>query len=243
MERVQLKCELRKETGKKYTKQLRKRDFIPAVVYKEGKETVPLRLHEKDLLTALHTKAGENVLINLEIGDGPKGKGKGRVVIIKEVQHHPIRDEILHIDFQEISLTEKLTIDVPIVAKGEAEGVVKEEGVLEHVMWEVKVECLPTDIPEKIEVDVTNMKIGDSVLIKDLQTPAGVKILDDPEQRVIAVEPPHVEKPAEEVVAEEITEPELIREKKEKEDLEEGAEAAPKPEKPGKEEKPKEEKK
>jgi large subunit ribosomal protein L25 len=147
-------------------------------------------------------------------------------VIIKEIQHHPIRDQILHVDFQEISLTEKLTVEVPIATKGEAEGVVKEEGVLEHVLWEVKVECLPTDIPEKIELEVTNMKIGDSVLVKDLQVPPGVKILDDAEQTVISVTPPYVEKPAEEVAAEEITEPELIREKKEKEEEETAAEGA-----------------
>ena len=223
MERIELKAQIRKETGKKHNKQLRKDGFIPGVVYKEGKETVNLKLNERDLVTALYTKAGENILINLKVEDGPKGKG--RVVIIKEVQHHPIRDQILHVDFQEISLTEKLTTDIPIAVKGEAEGVVKDEGVLEHVIWEVKVECLPTDIPEKIEVDVTNMKIGDSVLVKDLQTPPGVRILDDAGQTVIAVESPHVEKPPEEV-AEEITEPELIREKKEKEEAEEAAEEA-----------------
>jgi large subunit ribosomal protein L25 len=114
------------------------------------------------------------------------------------------------------------------VIKGEAEGVVKEEGVLEHVLWEVKVECLPTDIPEKIEVDVTSLKIGDSILIKDIQAPAGVKILNPPDQTVVTVKLPHVEKPVEEVV-EGVTEPELIREKKEKEEAEgeEAGEAAP----------------
>jgi large subunit ribosomal protein L25 len=226
MERVPLKAQTRKETGKKYNKQLRKEGLIPAVVYKEGKETAHLSLGERDLATALRTRAGGNVLINLNIDEGEKRKGKGRVVIIKEIQQHPIKEQILHVDFQEISLTDKLTVDVPIAAKGEAEGVVKDGGVLEHVMWEVKVECLPADIPEKIEVEVTNMKIGDRVLVKDLQAPAGVKILDDAEQTVIAVEPPHVEKPPEEVAAEEVTEPELIREKKEKEEEEAAAEEA-----------------
>lgn len=216
MEKIQLKAEVREGIGKKPTKQLRKDSLVPAVVYKEGKKTIHLKINERDLFTALHTKAGGNVLINLKIGEEPKTKDKGRVVIIKEVQQHPIKDQILHVDFQEISLTEKLTVDVPIVVKGEAEGVVKDEGVLEHVMWEIKVECLPADIPEKIEVDVTHMKIGDSILIKDLQTPSGVNILLDAEQTVISVVPPHVEK-VEEVV-EEATEPELIREKKEEEE-------------------------
>lgn len=237
MERIQIKAHIREETGKKHTKFLRREGFVPAVVYKEGKDTVHLRLNERDLINALHTKAGENVLINLKIGEGAKAKGKDRVVIVKEVQQHPIKDDILHVDFQEISLTEKLTFNVPIIIKGEAEGVVKEEGVLEHIMWEIKVECLPADIPEKIEVEVTGMKIGDSVLVKDLSVPPAIKILEDPEQSVIAVKPPHEEKVAP-ATEEELAEPELIREKKEEEEAEEGAEeAAPKEEKAAKKEK------
>lgn len=223
MQRIPLKSHIREETGKKFTKGLRKAGLIPAVVYREAKETVHIKINERDLFEALRTKAGENVLINLAIEGGTKKKEEERVVIIKEIQHHPIRDQVLHVDFQEISLTEKLEMDVPIVAKGEAEGVTKDEGVLEHVLWEVKVECLPTDIPEKIEVDVTAMKIGDSVLIKDLKVPPEVKILADPEQTVMSLVPPHAEKPPEEAAAEEITEPELIRKEKEEEVPEEEA--------------------
>jgi len=225
MEKIQLKAEVREDVGKKPSKKIRNEGFVPAIVYKEGKETVSLKINEKELLRALDTKAGTNVLIGLKIGGGDKDskdskdKSKDRTVLIKEVQHHPIKDRILHVDFQEISLTEKLTLDVPLVIKGQAEGVVKEEGVLEHVLWEIKVECLPADIPEKIEVDVTSLKIGDSILVKDIQAPTGVKILNAPEQTVVTVKMPHVEKPVEEV-AEAVTEPELIREKKEKEDLE-----------------------
>lgn len=238
METVQLKTKPRENIGKKFTKTLRKEGLIPAVVYKEGKDTVHIELQKKDLMSVLNTKAGANVLINLIIEDGSKTKSKERVVIIKEIQQHPIKDQILHVDFQEISLTEKLTVGVRIVVKGQAEGVVKDEGVLEHVMWEVKVECLPMDIPEKIEVDVTRLKIGDAILVKDIQASPGVKILADPEQTVVSVVPPHVEKPAEEVV-EEVIEPELIREKKEKEEVpEEGGEAAaPEEKKEKKEEK------
>ena len=237
MEKIQLKAEAREEAGKKPTKKIRNEGFVPAVVYKEGKETVSLKINEKELAYVLKSKAGANVLIGLKI-DGDKSKE--RTVLIKEVQRHPIKSQILHVDFQEISLTDKLTIDVPLVTKGEAEGVVKEEGVLEHVLWEIKVECLPADIPSKIEVNVTSLKIGDSILVKDIQVPAGVKILNAPDQTVISVKMPHVEKPAEEV-AEAVTEPELIREKKEKEEAEgeEGEKAAPedKKEAKGKEEK------
>ncbi|MDP3804287.1 MAG: 50S ribosomal protein L25, partial [Candidatus Omnitrophota bacterium] len=194
-------------------------------------------INEKELAQLLKAKAGANVLIGLKI-DGDKSKE--RTVLIKEVQRHPIKTQILHVDFQEISLTDKLTIDVPLVTKGEAEGVVKEEGVLEHVLWEIKVECLPADIPSKIEVDVTSLKIGDSILVKDIKVPAGVKILNAADQTVVTVKMPYVEKPAEEA-AEAVTEPELIREKKEKEEAEgeEGEGAAPeeKKEAKGKEEK------
>jgi len=227
MERMQLKTQMREDTGKRPTKLLRKEGIVPAVVYREGRETVHVKVDQSDLIHVLHTKAGANVLINLKVESGSKGKEKDRVVIIKDIQHHPIKEQILHVDFQEISLTEKLQVDVPIQAKGEAEGVIKDEGVMEHVLWEIKVECLPADIPEKIEVDVTNMKIGDSVLLKDLQVPAGVKVLGDPEHTVISVVPPHEEAPAEEP-GEEMAEPELIREKKEEEEVpEEGAEGAP----------------
>lgn len=239
MDRIQLKAQIREEIGKKLNRALRQDGFVPAIVYREGKKTVHLKINGKDLISTLTTKAGENVLINLNIDDKSKEQDNDRLVIVKEVQYHPIRDEILHVDFQEISLTEKLTVDVPIEVKGEAEGVVKDEGILEHVLWEVKVECLPADIPEKIEIDVTNMKIGDSILVKDLQTPPGVRIVGDAEQTVVSVAPPHVEKPAE--VIEEITEPELIREKKEKEEVE--GEEAEKPPSEEKKEEPKEEKK
>lgn len=225
MEKIQLKAEIREEAGKKPAKKIRNEGFVPAVVYKEGEETVSLKINEKELAYVLRTKAGANVLIGLKIGGD---KSKERIVLIKEVQRHPIKEQILHVDLQEISLTDKLTVDVPLVTKGDAEGVVKEEGVLEHVLWEIKVECLPVDIPGKIEVDVTSLKIGDSILVKDILMPAGVKILNAPDQTVVTVKMPHVEKPAEEV-AEAVTEPELIREKKEKEEAEgeEGEAAVP----------------
>jgi large subunit ribosomal protein L25 len=225
MEKIQLKAEIREAIGKKPSKKIRNEGFVPAVVYKAGKETISLKINEKELAYALKTKAGANVLIGLTIGGD---KAKERTVLIKEVQHHPIKEAIVHVDFQEILLTEKLIIDVPIVTKGQAEGVVKEEGVLERVLWELKIECLPADIPGKIEVEVTNLKIGDSILVKDIKAPAGVRILNAPDQTVVTVKMPYVEKPAEEG-AEAAIEPELIREKKEKEEAEgeEAGEAVP----------------
>ncbi|NQS99631.1 MAG: 50S ribosomal protein L25, partial [Candidatus Omnitrophica bacterium] len=141
-------------------KKLRSQGLAPAVVYKGGHST-KIKMVTKDFLKIIHTKAGENVVVNLQI----EGTKRSKNAIIKEVQYHPIKGEVLHVDFHEISLDEVLTVKVPIVVKGEAEGV-KEGGNLEHVLWEIEVECLPTEIPENIPVDVTPLKIGDSILVK-----------------------------------------------------------------------------
>ncbi len=235
MEKVSLEAEVREKTGKEAVKKLRECGLIPAVVYKAGEKTVNLKVSHQALLKALHTEAGENAIINLKLSDDKKSPAKKsssthksstdkktKTVIIKEIQYHPVKGNILHIDFNQISLTEKLTVDVPVEVKGESQGV-KEGGVLEHILWELKVECLPTKIPERIETDVTDLKIGDSIYVKDLKVPEDIKILADPEAIVISVKPPTVEKVEEEVVEEEITEPEVITEKKKEEEPEEEA--------------------
>lgn len=215
MDFVELHASLREGKGKEISKKLREENLVPGIVYKKGEETVSLKIDRKDLLKALHTEAGENVIINLVV-DGTKKK-KERTVIIKDVQRDPVKDHLLHVDFQEISLTEKLKVKIRIVSKGEAIGVKQDKGVLQHVLWEAECECLPTNIPEKIEVDIVNLKIGEAIYIKDILSPEGVKILEDPEAIVFAVE--HA-KEVEEVVAPaaegEAQEPEVIREKKEK---------------------------
>ena len=139
-----------------------------------------------------------------------------KTVLIKEIQRHPFKDIILHVDFMEISLSENIKIEVPVITKGEAAGVVKDKGVLEKLLWKIQVECLPTEIPEKIEVDISNLNIGDSIFVKDLKVKDMVKILNDPELRVLTVEHPTIEKPKEEVAPGAPVEPELIRKEKEK---------------------------
>ncbi len=234
MERIKLDAQIREEVRKNKVKKLRKLDFVPACLYKEGKETKNIKVDKKSLSEVLHTKAGENVIVDLLLSD-EKTKN-ARPVMIKEVQYHPIKSEILHVDFNEISLTKSIEIKVPIVTKGDPEAVTKEDGTIEHVMWEIEVECLPTNIPEQIEVQVGELKIGDKIHVKDLSVPPGVKILSDPEQTVLSAEPPHVEEVAEEVPeeGEEGTEPEVIKKgKKEEEEGEaaEGEKAPPKAEK------------
>lgn len=234
MEKIILKADVRTGTGKKTAKDLRMKGLIPANAYKSGKGALSLQISAEDFAEVLHTRAGENVIITLKIAG--EGAAKDKTVLIKEIQRDPIKDNILHVDFNEISLTEVLKVNVPLASRGEPVGVKVDGGILEHIMWELEVECLPTAIPEKIEVDVSNLKIGEAVYIKNITPPEGVKILTDPELISMIVKPPKVEAPKAEVTEEAAAEPELIRKKKE-EGAEEG-EAAPKAEpaaKPAKE--------
>lgn len=237
MEKVILKAEVRLASGKRIAKDLRKKNTIPAVVYKGGLDAMKLELSVRDLEQVLHTKAGENIIVTLKIAGSDKSL-KDKTVLIKEIQREPIKDRILHVDFNEISLTETLKVNVPLAAHGEPEGK-KEGGTLEHVMWELQVECLPADIPEKIEVEVSGLKIGDAIYVKNITAPAGVKILTDPELIAMIVKPPKVEVPKEEAAAEAPVEPELIRKKKEAEEEGEAGkmEAPPKAAEAKKEEK------
>jgi large subunit ribosomal protein L25 len=225
MERMNLKAQIRDEIGKGSVKKLRRQKFIPAVIYK-GKNSQNIKIAEQDFFDIIHTKAGENVIVNLHVAadtahhkerSSAKTSRRARTAIIKEIQYHPIRGNVLHIDFNEISLTEVLTVKVPIAVKGEAEGI-KEGGVLEHILWEIEIECLPTQIPENIPVDVTPLKIGDSILVKDLQLPEGIRVLSDPETTIITLAAPHVEEVTEVKPEEEMAEPEVIMEKKPKEE-------------------------
>ncbi|MCX5685944.1 MAG: 50S ribosomal protein L25 [Candidatus Omnitrophica bacterium] len=227
MEKVILKAEARSATGKKVAKDLRAKGLIPANVYKGGKGALSLQISLDGLQEVLHTKAGENVIITLKISG--EGSPKDKTVLIKEIQREPVKDTILHVDFNEISLTETLKVNVPLASRGEPVGVKVDEGVLEHVIRELQVECLPTAIPEKIEVDVSNLKIGDAIHVKDVKVPEGVKVLNDPELIAMIVKPPKVEAPKEDIAEEMGEEPELIRKKKEEVPEGEEAEGAVKP--------------
>lgn len=233
MEFVELNVSLREEKGKGkgLNKKLRAAGGVPAIVYRKGQETVLLKVDSRKMSKALHTEAGENVIIKLLL-EGAK-KNKERIVVIKEIQKDPVKDRLVHVDFNEISLTETLKVKVPIVAKGEAPGVKQEGGVLQQILWEVEVECLPTNIPEKIEVDVSGLGMGGAILLKEIKPPEGVKIFGDLEGLVVSVEHP---KAVEEAVAApagegEAMEPEVIKEKKEKPEEEEEEKEAPKEEK------------
>ena len=217
MKQITLKAEIRTELGKQKTKHLRSTGFIPAVVYRHGKDTVSLKVAKQELHRILHTDHGENVVISLTVADEAKAKQKERLVMIKEIQHEPLLGAIVHIDFHEISLSEKLKVNIPIEAKGESVGVKQDGGVLEHTLREVEAECLPTQIPDRLEIDVASLKIGDSLHVRDLAVPEGVRILSDAALTIFIVKPPFVEKIEEAVPGAEVTEPEVIKQKKEEE--------------------------
>ncbi len=218
MAEITIHAQQREAIGKEAAKRLRNAGLAPVIVYKKGKIGVNLAIKSVDLIHALHTSAGENVIIKLEYEKD--GKKTHKTVIIKEMQHHPLRGTIIHVDFGEISLTQSIQVKVPIHPVGEAIGVKRDGGILEHVLWELDIECLPTQIPEKIDVNVDELEIGNSIHVRDLKVDNDIKILTDPEEVVMIVEHPKVEEEpeAEEEVSEESTqEPEVIGEKEREE--------------------------
>jgi len=213
MDEILLNAELREEIGRGKVKDLRDKGFIPAVVYAAGKESQALKVSHSELLKLIHQHRIEGVIINLKFKDD---KQKGRPCLIKEIQYDPVYGDIVHVDFNEISLTKEIKVNVPVIAKGEPVGVKQEGGSLEHILWEIEVGCLPTNIPKGIEVDVSQLKIGDSIHIKDLVMPSGVKVLNDQTSIVLSVAAPMKEEvPVAPVEGEEKLEPEVIKEKKE----------------------------
>lgn len=228
MEELFLDAQIREETGRGKVKGIRDKGFVPAVIYSEGKDALALKLSHHQLVQLVHQHRIEGVVININIkddklennglasGSQSHKKQKSRPCLIREIQHDPVHGEILHVDFNQISLTEKIKVNVPVITKGEPEGVKLEGGSLEHILWELEVECLPTNIPKNIEVDVSALKMGEAIHVKDIVFPEGVKPLNDPTAIVLHIaEPMKEEAPAEEVEGEEKAEPEVIKEKKE----------------------------
>ena len=231
MKTIDLKVQLRKTVGKKATKQTRREGKVPGILYGRGVEPTPLAVDQKEFYRVIHSKGGGNVLLSLKV-DGDKSK-KDTTCLIKEIQRNPVTDEVYHVDFAAVSLTEKIKIKVPFATRDAEQAVgVKEGGVLDVVHHEIEVECLPTAIPEKIEASVKELKIGDAIHIRELHFPEGVTPLMEADEVVVTLHPPQKEEEPT-PVAEAATEPEVI-EKGKKEKLEEGAEpvAAEKPEKP-----------
>ena len=203
MEEIKLKAAVRKETGKGPARRARLAGEIPGVLYGPGTEPVPLLVKSKDLMEVLYHEGGLSALINLEIKAGREKKNQ--LVMIKEVQKHLLKDMVLHVDFLGVARESKITIRVPVVVTGEekSEGI-KEGGIVQHNLWEVEVECLPTDIPESLPVDISQLNIGQHLLVSDLQPPAGVTVLNPPDEIVTAILAPRIVTAEEEAEEEEV---------------------------------------
>ena len=222
MKEIKLDVQLRNQLGTRKVKKIRRENFIPAVVYGgEEKKPTPVRIDRGVYEHAMRTHRGQSVIFHLNILDGEK-RLRDYSAIVREGQHDPTSDRLLHLDFQRISLKEEIEVKVPIHATGDPVGVKKDGGSLEQLLWELDIVCLPMDIPEKIEINVEALNIGDALHVKDLILPQGVKTKHDLEAIVVTVAAPMKEEMA--VPAEgQPTEPEVLKEKP-KEKVEEKAE-------------------
>ncbi len=190
-----LRAEKRDGSGKGVARKLRAAGGVPGVLYGGGMDALPLAVDSKDLYHVLHTGAGANVLVDLQVD------GKKHLVLAREVQRDHIRGRFIHVDFLAIRRDERITIDVPIRVIGEAPGV-KTGGVVEHHLWDLHLECLPGDVPEAIEADVSSLELGDGLKVGDIPPPAGVTILTSLDELILSVVTPQVLRLEEEVPVE-----------------------------------------
>jgi len=218
MATAQLSATARSTAGKGAARSLRSSGQIPAIIYGHAREPQSLAIPAREFEKLLERVSAESTVIELNLAGGVAR------TLIREIQRHPVKKNVLHIDFQELVAGEKVSVNVPIVLLGTPEGVRVSGGILSQVMSELAIRVDPVNIPRRIEADVTNVAIGHSLHVSDLKIPDGVEVLDDVDETVAVVSAPKVEAeptPAAEGEVEAAAEPELIRKTKE-EDEEEG---------------------
>ncbi|MGC8723238.1 MAG: 50S ribosomal protein L25 [Acidobacteriota bacterium] len=206
---IEIEVERREVIGKKARRATAEIGMIPGIVYGGEREPVPISVDPKKIIQILRSEKGANSILLFSL----KGTGSQRHVMIKDFQIDPVSNDLVHADFTRILMDKKVRVKVPIVYDGVAFGVKNESGLVDVIMREVEVECLPTDIPDRIHVDLTPLKVGDSVKIQDLTAGKNVQILaEDPHLPVVQVEAPRVEveKAEEQVPGEGAQEPEVI---------------------------------
>ena len=214
MEGVKISAWSREEFGKGFAGRLRKEGFVPGVLYGPGiEDTVSIKFKSMELERAIHGHSGSNVLLNLDI-DGKDAK----TVMVKSLVRHPVVDTLQHVDVINIRMDKIVTVDIPVSLIGKCEGVTL-GGIMQQESRTISVECLPSDIPDNIEVDVTSLNIGDSIHVSDVTAPKGLKIVEDASHTIVLITAPIVE---EEVKTAEETEAELEESFKEKGEGEEG---------------------
>ncbi len=223
----------REGTGKSLARRLRRSGRVPAILY-GGAAPTPITVDPRDVLRLIHGHAGTTQLLNLTFeraadgaeraadgADGAAGDGGNRMAIIRDMQFDPVSEHLLHVDLQEVSMDRAITVTVAVHAIGEASGVKNQQGILSLVLHELQISCLPGQIPEQIDADVSALEIGDVLTVAQLTPPAGVRIMNDPGQAVATVSPPMAEETPE-VAAVAATaapaEPEVLTERKPKEE-------------------------
>ena len=181
---------------------------IPGVVYGEGQEAVSISVNWREFIRLLHGAGGEHAVVELKMENAPD---KGGPAMLREVQHHPVRDDVLHIDFQRIRLDRKITTFVPVHLEGKAKGLT-EGGVLDYQLRELEVECLPANVPEYLELDITELEIGHSLHVSDLKAPHDATIVTESDRAVVTMLAPRVAIEEEEAEGEMPAEPEVVGE-------------------------------
>jgi large subunit ribosomal protein L25 len=218
MERVSIVAEKREKQGKGVARALRRIDMVPAVLYRGG-GSQSIKLAKKDLAKLINAMSGEQVMVDLQFKDGEK-----KLALLKDYQIDPIRGELLHTDFFEVSLTEEVRIPVHVSTLGEPIGVKRDGGILQHTLREVMIECLPDRIPGRVEIDISNLEVGQSVHVSELTFEEGIKVLTDANDVIVTVVAAAVEAAPVAVEEAEVAapaEPELVKKGKKEE---EGAE-------------------
>lgn len=210
MEIREMHVERRQGIGKGQAKRLRRSGVVPAILYGARTEPVPLTIAPRELQRVLGAHTGGGVLVSLRF---PDEQGETRTAIIRDLQYDPVRETLLHVDLQAVSMDEEITVEVSIHVVGEAAGVKEQSGILALIQRTVEVSCLPALIPERLDVDVSRLRIGDVLTVADLRLPEGVRTLAEPTQALVTVSPPMAEEvaaPAAPVAAE----PEVVTERK-----------------------------
>jgi large subunit ribosomal protein L25 len=233
----ELTAQRREGTGKGLARRLRRAGRVPAILY-GGNAPQTISVSPRDVLRIIAGHAGTTQLLTLTL----EGDGGARMAIIRDMQFDPVTEHLLHVDIQEVRADRAITVRVAVHPVGEAVGVKDTKGILNLVMHEVEVSTLPTNIPERIDADVSNLAIGDVLAVRDLHAPEGVRILNDPGQAVATVVPPMAEEVAatpDATAAVTPAEPEVLTERKPKEGEEAAGEEAKKGGRPAKTDKEK----
>lgn len=206
---VKLTAERRTALGRSAVRKLKAKGVVPAIIYGAKDKAEPLQVSRRDISAMLSHAAGENILVELEIA------GKSRLALVQEVQHAPLGNAILHVDFHAVSMDEVIQADVPLDPIGIANGVKNMGGLLEQNLRSLAIECLPRDLPDVIKVDVSALDVGDAIHVREIPLPPGVTTRVQPDLTAFSVLAPTVEEEPVAAEAEAPTGPEVIREKKE----------------------------